>query len=316
MSNAQNSVTVIGLGPMGRAMAAALLDRGYAVTVWNRTASRADDLVARGAVLAPSPADAVAANEVVLLSLTDYAAVSAVLEPATQALDGRVLLNLTSATPEEARAGARWAAGHGAVQLTGGVSSSPTGIGQPESYTFYSGSREAFDRHRPVLEALTGRVDHQGEDPGLAALNYQIGMVMFWTSLLSYWQAIALARANGLSAADILPSAAETANSLSETFAFYTERIDAGVHLGDVDRLAMGLASAEHVLRTNADAGVDTTLPAAVVDLFRRGVESGRGADSCSALVELMAKPGKQPLAGPTDPGTDSRVRQDGPFLR
>lgn len=48
MNSAQNEVTVIGLGPMGRAMAAALLDRGYAVTVWNRTASRADDLVARG----------------------------------------------------------------------------------------------------------------------------------------------------------------------------------------------------------------------------------------------------------------------------
>ncbi|MFI1934777.1 NAD(P)-dependent oxidoreductase [Streptomyces sp. NPDC020330] len=316
MNSAQNSVTVIGLGPMGRAMATALLDRGYAITVWNRTASRADDLVARGAVLAQSPADAVAANEVVIISLTDHAAVQAVLEPAAWALGGRVLLNLTSATPGEARAGARWAAGHGAVQLTGGVSSSPSGIGQPDSYTFYSGPREAFDRHRPVLEALTGRVDHQGEDPGLAALHYQIGMVMFWTSLLSYWQAIALARANGLTAADILPGAAETANSLSETFAFYTERIDDGMHLGDVDRLAMGLASAEHVLHTNADAGVDTVLPAAVVDLFRRGVEAGRGADSCSALVELMARPGKQSFAGPTDPGTDGRVRQDGPFLR
>ncbi|MEU2573519.1 NAD(P)-dependent oxidoreductase [Streptomyces anulatus] len=293
MKSTQHSATVIGLGPMGRAMAAALLDRGYAVTVWNRTASRADDLVARGAALAPSPADAVAANEVVIISLTDYAAVDAVLEPATQALDGRVLLNLTSATPEEARAGARWAAGHGAVQLTGGLNASPTGIGQPESYAFYSGPREAFDRHRPVLEALTGRVDHKGEDPGLAALHYQIGMAVFWTSLLSFWQAIALARANGLTAADILPSTAETASSLSETFAFYAERIDAGVHLGDVDRLAMGLASVEHVLRTNADARVDTALPAAVVDLFRRGVEAGHGTDSCSALVELMAKPGK-----------------------
>ncbi|MFJ1802302.1 NAD(P)-dependent oxidoreductase [Streptomyces sp. NPDC088180] len=290
--NAPNAVTVIGLGPMGRAMAAALLDRGYAVTVWNRTASRADDLVARGATLARSPADAVAANEAVIISLTDYAAVNAVLEPATRALDGRVLLNLTSATPEEARAGARWAAGHGAVQITGGVNASPPGIGQPESQAFYSGPREAFDRHRPVLEALTGRVDHQGEDPGLAALHYQIGMVVFWTSLLSFWQAIALARANGLTAADILPSTAETTNSLSETFAFYAERIDAGMHLGDVDRLVMGLASAEHVLHTHADAGVDTVIPAAVVDLFRRGVEAGRGADSCSALVELIAKPG------------------------
>lgn len=119
---------------------------------------------------------------------------------------------------------------------------------------------------------------------------YQIGMVMFWTSMLSYWQAITLADANGLEAADILPHAVETANSLPGFFSFYAERIDAGRHSGDVDRLAMGMASVEHVLHTNADAGVDTTLPAAVVELFRRGMDAGHAADSFSALVELMKK--------------------------
>jgi 3-hydroxyisobutyrate dehydrogenase-like beta-hydroxyacid dehydrogenase len=53
------------------------------------------------------------------------------------------------------------------------------------------------------------------------------------------------------------------------------------------------MASVEHVLQTNADSGVDTALPAAVVDLFRRGVEAGHGADSFPSLVEVLAKPGK-----------------------
>jgi 3-hydroxyisobutyrate dehydrogenase-like beta-hydroxyacid dehydrogenase len=119
---------------------------------------------------------------------------------------------------------------------------------------------------------------------------YQIGMVMFWTSMLSYWQAIALAGANGLTAADILPHAVETANSLPGFFSFYSERIDTGQHVGDVDRLAMGMASVEHILHTNADAGVDTALPAAVVDLFRRGMDTGHAADSFSSLVKLMTK--------------------------
>ncbi|GAB2871568.1 NAD(P)-dependent oxidoreductase [Streptomyces mayteni] len=285
------SVTVVGLGPMGQAMAGAFLDRGYAVTVWNRTASRADDLVARGAVLAPDVAEAVAANEVVILSLTDYAAMYAVLEPAEASLAGRVLVNLSSDTPEKARAAARWADERGAAHLTGGVTVPPAGVGQPESSTFYSGPRGAFDAHRPLLEVVTGRTPYCGEDPGLAALFYQIGMVMFWTSMLSYWQAIALARANGLTAADILPHATDTANSLPGFFAFYAGRVDAGDHRGDVDRLAMGVASVEHILRTNVDAGVDTALPAAVVDLFRRGMDAGHAADSFSSLVELLRKP-------------------------
>lgn len=226
MRSTNHSVTVIGLGPMGRAMASVFLDRGYEVTLWNRTPSRADALVARGARLAPSVEEALKANELVLLSLTDYAAMYDVLEPAATALTGRVLVNLTSDTPERARAAARWAAERGAVQLTGGITVPPSGIGQPESSTFYSGPREVFDRHRAVLEVVTGRTDYRGEDPGIAALFYQLGMVMFWTSMLSYWQAIALAHANGLTAADILPHATETANSLPGFFAFYAERID------------------------------------------------------------------------------------------
>ncbi|WP_199547105.1 NAD(P)-dependent oxidoreductase [Streptomyces sp. N35] len=292
MRSTKQSVTVIGLGPMGQAMAGAFLDRGYDVTVWNRTASRAEDLVARGAVLAPTVEKALAANELVILSLTDYDAMYATLEPAAAALTGRVLVNLSSDTPEKARAAASWAAERGAVQLTGGVTVPPSGIGQAESSTFYSGPRTVFDEHRAALEVITGRTDHRGEDPGLAALMYQIGMVMFWTSMLSYWQAVALADANGLAAADILPHAVETANSLPGFFSFYAERIDASRHLGDVDRLAMGMASVEHVLHTNADAGVDTTLPAAVVELFRRGMGAGHAADSFSSLVELMKKAG------------------------
>ncbi|MEV8536996.1 NAD(P)-binding domain-containing protein [Streptomyces sp. NPDC051211] len=285
--SSKQPVTVLGLGPMGQAMVRALLDQGHRVTVWNRTASRADALVARGAVLAKSAEDALRANELVVLSLTDYDAMYAVLEPASHALTGRVLVNLSSDTPEKTRAGARWVSERGAVHLTGGVTVPPSGIGQPESSTFYSGPREVFEAHRSTLEVLTG-TDYRGEDPGLAALLYQIGMGMFWTSMLSYWQAIALADAHGLTAADILPHATETMTGMSGFLSFYAERIDAGEHNGDVDRLAMGMASVEHVLHTHADAGIDTALPAAVAALFRRGMDAGHAADSFSSLVELM----------------------------
>ncbi|MEV4629412.1 NAD(P)-binding domain-containing protein [Micromonospora sp. NPDC049523] len=287
--NSKQPVTVIGLGPMGQAMVHAFLDKRHRVTVWNRTASRADALVERGAVLAGSVEEALAANELVILSLTDYDAMYAVLEPASHALTGRVLVNLSSDTPEKTRAGARWVTEHGGIHLTGGVTVPPAGIGHPESSTFYSGPRAPFESHRPTLEVLSG-TDFRGEDPGLAALFYQIGMVMFWTSMLGYWQAVALAAANGLSAADVLPHATETMTSMPSFLSFYSARIDAGEHGGDVDRLAMGMASVEHVLHTNADAGVDTALPAAVVDIFRRGMDAGHATDSFSSLVQLMKK--------------------------
>lgn len=283
----ERSVTVIGLGPMGQAMAGAYLDAGHAVTVWNRTAARADELVARGAVLAPDARAAVAANEVVVLSLTDYDAVFAVLAAAEGALAGKVIVNLSSDTPARAREAARWLAARGAGQLTGGVQSPPSGIGRAESSTFYSGPAELFRRHRETLEVLTG-ADYRGDDPGLAQLYYQIQMDLFWTSLLGYLHATAVAEAHGISAEEFLPYASSTAASMPDFLAFYAPRIATGFHEGDVDRLAMGLASAEHVLHTVEAAGVDGSLPALLVETFRRGVEAGHGESSATSLIGLF----------------------------
>ncbi|ORT96042.1 6-phosphogluconate dehydrogenase, partial [Frankia casuarinae] len=120
-------VTVVGLGPMGRAMAASLLRSGHPVTVWNRTEGRADDLIVRGATLAPTATAAVAASELTILSLTDYQAMYDILDPVAESsrpsavLAGKVLVNLSSDTPDASRDAAGWAARHGASFVTGGV---------------------------------------------------------------------------------------------------------------------------------------------------------------------------------------------------
>ncbi|UNO41432.1 NAD(P)-binding domain-containing protein [Streptomyces sp. MST-110588] len=283
------SVTVIGLGPMGQAMVRTFLKNGYQVTLWNRTASKAAELVAEGAVLAATPQEALSANELVVLSLTDYDAVYAILKPAAEALAGRVVVNLSSDTPAKAREAAEWLAGHGATQLTGGVQVPPSGIGQPESSTFYSGPKDVFAAHEETLQVLTG-ADYRGEDPGLAALYYQLQMDMFWTTMLSYLHSVAVAEANGITAAELLPYLTSTMASIPNFMAFYTPRVDAGDHTGDVDKLAMGVASVDHILHTTKDSGVDTALPAAVLEIFRRGMAAGHGGDSFSSLTEVFKK--------------------------
>ncbi|MFE6775078.1 NAD(P)-dependent oxidoreductase [Streptomyces sp. NPDC057702] len=291
MSVSRRSVTVIGLGPMGRAMVRAYLARGYEVTVWNRTASRADDLVAEGAVRASSVEAALGAGELVILSLTDYAAMYAVLEPVTAALSGRVLANLSSDTPERAREAAAWAGRHGARHLTAGVAVSPALVGKPEGYTYYSGPRDLVEAHRETLEVIS-RVEYRGEDPGLAALYYQIQMDLFWTSLTAWLHSVAVAEANGVSVEEILPYSVDVVSSLPDFFRFYAPRLAAGDDTGDVDRLAMGVASLEHVADTARAVGVDAALPEAVLDVFRRGVAAGHADDSLTSIRALLQSTG------------------------
>lgn len=283
------SVTVIGLGPMGQAMAGAYLDGGYEVTVWNRTPARADELVARGARKAETVEAALTANELVVLSLIDYDAMDAVLAQAPEAaLAGRTLVNLTSDTPDRARQAVAWLAGRGAVQISGGVQVPPPGIGTPEAMTYYSGPKDVIEKYRPALEVLTG-IEYLGEDPGLAALYYQIGIDMFWTALAGYLHGQAVAEANGISARDFLPHAVRTMD-LRYFLEFYAPRITAGDHAGDVDRVSMGVASLEHVLRTAQASGVDGSLPAAVLEIFRQGVTAGHGQDSLTSLVGVLRR--------------------------
>jgi 3-hydroxyisobutyrate dehydrogenase-like beta-hydroxyacid dehydrogenase len=281
------SVTVIGLGPMGQAMAGAYLRAGYDVTVWNRTPASAGDLVALGARRAESVEAALAAAELVVLSLIDYDAVDAVLAQAPDAaLAGRVLVNLTSDTPDRVRRKAAWLAERGAVQITGGVQVPPPGIGTPEAMTYYSGPERMIEAHRSALEVLTA-VDYLGEDQGLAPLYYQIGIDMFWTALAGYLHGQAVAEANGISAEEFLPRAVKSMD-LRYFLEFYAPRIAAGNHEGDVDRVSMGAASVEHVLRTTRAAGVDEALPAAVLEIFRRGVVAGHGQSSLTSLVGVL----------------------------
>ena len=103
MSEVQTA-SVIGLGPMGQATVKSLLKAGYEVTVWNRSSGKADTMVELGARKASTVAEALDAGAVTLLSLTHYAAMYDVLSQV--ALDGKTIINLSSDSPEKARAGA------------------------------------------------------------------------------------------------------------------------------------------------------------------------------------------------------------------
>ncbi|MBT2469102.1 NAD(P)-dependent oxidoreductase [Streptomyces sp. ISL-66] len=270
---------------MGQAMAAAYLDAGYEVTVWNRSPGKDAALVARGARPAASAAQAVAASALTVLSLIDVEVMYATLADAD--LGGRVLANLSSDVPDKARAAAVWAGARGASYLTGGVNVPPSGIAQEGASVFVSGPREVYDAHRAALDVLAA-TDYRGADPGYAQLYYQLNMIMFWTAYTGWYQALAVARANGLTAADIVPYAGYTADTMRGFYEGSAPLIDADTHEGTYERLTMCAASVEHVLHTAADSGVDTGILTAHAELYRRGVDAGFGADSSSRLIGLL----------------------------
>lgn len=288
------TVTVIGLGPMGRALAGAFLRAGHTTTVWNRTATRADALIADGAAGAATAADAVAASPLVVVCLRDDAAVQETLDP--EALRGRTLVNLTSTAPEQSRRRAEWARDRGVGYLDGTILTPTPTVGRPTALVLYSGPEDVYQAHRPVLASLGGTATYLGEDPGRAAAFDVTLLDIFWTSVSGLVHGLALARAEGISGAELAPYAQSIFSLLPEMTTRFARQLDDGDHPGERSTIASAAAGLEHIIGTARAHGMDTGVLAASRTVVQRAVDDGHGADGLSRLAAVLAPSGPSGL--------------------
>ncbi|MFD8980767.1 NAD(P)-dependent oxidoreductase [Streptomyces sp. NPDC059564] len=288
----QSAVTVLGLGPMGRCLARAFLDAGLSVTVWNRTPGRDRELVERGAFGAASADGAVAASPLTVICVVNYDASDAVLrtEPVTRALKGRTLVNLSADTPGRARDTGDWAERHGIRYLDGAIMTPTTTIGTPASVYIHSGPEDLYAEHRAVLEALGGTHTHLGEDVGRAAA-YDIALLdVFWTAMAGYAHAVAIARAEGISARELAPFAQGIATILPPLFEEMAAEFDDGGFSGEGNPLTSGLSTMTHVVHASQEHGIDAGVMRAIEATARRTVELGHGTDGYIRVAEVLGR--------------------------
>lgn len=288
MSAPKPAVSVLGLGMMGSALAAAFLKAGHPVTVWNRSAARTGPLVAQGALPAGTAAEAVAASPLVVVCLLTNDNVE---EPATLAeeVSGRTLVNVTNGTPAQARELAAWAAKHGAEYLDGGIMAVPQMIAGPHAYVFYSGPQGTFDAHRETLSALGG-TKYVGTDPGLAAL-YDLALLTgMYGMVLGVMQAYALVRTEDIPATEFSELLVPWISAMLAGAPQWATSIDSGRHLTDVSSLAVNHAAFPNFLAAFRDQGVRTDLFEPFQAILDRAMTEGHEADGLSRIADLLRK--------------------------
>jgi len=193
-------IAVLGLGAMGSRIARRLLDAGSELVVWNRTPEKASDLVAAGATLAASPADAARDADVVITMVTNPDALRAVTEGPDGVASGigesSTLFEMSTVGPD--------AVAHLASVLPAGVGllDAPVLGSRSEAeagslHVFVGGPRELFERWQPLLSQL-GSPIHVGPLGSGAAAKLVANSTLFAT-ISALGEAIALADALGLS---------------------------------------------------------------------------------------------------------------------
>jgi 3-hydroxyisobutyrate dehydrogenase-like beta-hydroxyacid dehydrogenase len=191
----------VGLGVMGRAISRRLLDAGHTLTVWNRTREKAEPLLEAGARWAATPREAAERSEIVFTMVTDTAAVQAVAEVPDGILaglgEGKIYVDMSTASPANTRALAERVEAVGAKMLDAPVSGTSITVEQGKASLMVGGDVAAFERAKPVLEAIAPRVFHVGENGAAVTMKIAINLSLA-VQMLAFSEGVLLAEKSGI----------------------------------------------------------------------------------------------------------------------
>jgi 3-hydroxyisobutyrate dehydrogenase len=199
------NVAFLGTGLLGSGMIEAMLGRGDRVTVWNRTASKAQALERFGATVAAAPEDAVAAADHVHLALPDDAVVDEIMARCAPHLrKGAVVLDHSTTSPAGTKARLPRMQAQGIRFLHAPVFMSPQMCRESKGLMLVSGPEAIFSDVASELRKMTGEVWYLGERPDLAASYKIFGNSMLFVVAAGIAEVFAMAKGLGIAPADAL----------------------------------------------------------------------------------------------------------------
>jgi 3-hydroxyisobutyrate dehydrogenase-like beta-hydroxyacid dehydrogenase len=204
----------IGMGHMGSHMARRLLAEGYPITIYDRTKEKTGAVGQLGALVADTPRDLAAHCEVVLVSVTDDAALEQVMFGQDGALaglhDGSVIIDLSTVSPSASRRLYQAAREKGAAMIDAAVSGSVPQVDQGSLVIFVGGDEETYQRCRSILEILGKNIFYMGSS-GMGTTMKLVVNTLLGLGMQALAEAIALGAKAGLKKSLLLDVLEQTA---------------------------------------------------------------------------------------------------------
>ncbi len=196
------TIGFIGLGSLGLPVANNLLGAGYSLLVYNRTESKAESLVAKGAQQVSRPVDAVVSGGIVTTLVWDGAAVESIVmsDGFLEKLgSGGVHVAMSTVAPETSKKLAALHAQHGSAYVDAPIFGRPEAAGGRQLWIPFSGPQQAKERVRPLLQAMGAQgIFDFGEEVGAANIVKLIGNFLIGSAGYSMMEALSMARRNGV----------------------------------------------------------------------------------------------------------------------
>ena len=286
----QTRIGFAGLGLMGSRMARHYLDKGFPLTVWNRTPEKCESLATAGAKVARTPRELAEASDVVVACVADPNAVGRIVfaEDGVRAAarPGFRYLETSTISPGLARRVADVLRARGADMLEAPVTGSKTGAEKGTLLLMTAGRREVHDELMPVMRAIGSKAIHCSEEIGKASVVKLVGNTIISFMLEGLCEGLIVGRKAGLSIDTIL-EVIMASGYASPYFTFKggaIARRDWDTHFS-IDLLVkdQGLMLDEAALR-----GVPMPGLAAIREVFQAARAQGFGAEDIAAVVKAV----------------------------
>lgn len=194
-------VGFIGLGIMGRGMVRNLMQAGFPVRVWNRTAARMDELVLEGALAGESPADVAAQSDIVITCVSDTPDVEAVLlgenGVIAGARRGTLVIDMSTISPQATQSISEQLAERGIAMLDAPVSGGSEGAARGTLSIMVGGEPDLVARAMPLFQAMGKTITHVG-GTGSGQTVKLVNQILVVGNALAMSEALLFAQAGGV----------------------------------------------------------------------------------------------------------------------
>jgi len=279
----------VGLGIMGHAMAENLIRAGFDTVVWNRTASKADDLVALGATVASSPRDVARSADIVMVCVSDTPDVEAVVfgpDGISEGISqGSLIIDHSTISPAMSKDFASRIQDRGGYWLDAPISGGSEGAVNGTLSIMIGGDASQIERSMPYLEVVGATITHVGPQ-GAGQLVKAVNQILVVVNQLAVSEALLLAEAGGLDLEATLSAVTGGAAGswmLSNRGPQMIERDWAPGFTIDLQQKDLRL-----VLDAANDLGVPIPGTALVYQMYRALQNQGLGSEGNHALVKAL----------------------------
>jgi 3-hydroxyisobutyrate dehydrogenase len=272
----------LGLGMMGFPMTRRLVNAGYDVTVWNRSAGKTTALVDAGAKLAGHPHDVAASASIIFMCLTDAAAVEQVVFGpdglAEVSGQGKLVVDFSSIHPDAARIiAARLKAANGMAWIDAPVSGGTKGAEEGTLAVMAGGEAADIERVRPYVLAMARRLTHMGPT-GAGQTTELCNQVIVGCAMAVLAEATRLAVNAGIDAKR-LPEALAGGFADSIPLQLFVPRMAQGIHSPPMGHIATMLKDLDTVVDVARNTSSPVPMSALAAQLFRLA-KSAHGAEA------------------------------------